>query len=161
MIAAPGLCKFDAQSVIGQEFDCLGDNRRISKSAAKIANAAWEGPKRDGKSGWFGITHETPMSGYRPLGWLLHTVCDEKNKNCEGRPFPISKDWIELFLARDPEYDASSMTEDDFFGFLHISRQRYTSILGTDDPDLSEFRSAGGKMITWYVLIVQERELNV
>ena len=58
MVAAPGLCKFDAQSVIGQKYDCEGDMRKISKEAAKIANAAYEGPRRKGAniSEWFGLT---------------------------------------------------------------------------------------------------------
>ena len=150
MVAAPGLCNFDALSVVGQKFDCDGDSRKISKSAAKVVNAAWEGPKRKDKSEWFGLTHETPMCGELMLGGLLQTICDDKNKNCKGSPFPISKDWVELFLAKDPEYDVMTTSEDDFFKFLHQSRQQYTSIMGSDDPDLSEFRAAGGKMITWY-----------
>ena len=149
MIAAHGLCKFDAQSVVGQKFDCNGDSRKISKSAAKIINAAWEGPKRNGKSEWFGITHETQVSGAGMLGGLLQTVCDDKNKNCKGTSFPISEQWVRIFLAKDPEYDLNSMTEDDFWKFLHQSRQQFNSIMGTDDPDLSDFRRAGGKMITW------------
>jgi hypothetical protein len=35
---------------------------------------------------------------------------------------------------------------------FHRSIQQYQSILGTDDPDLSAFRDAGGKMITWHGL---------
>ena len=64
-------------------------------------------------------------------------------------PFPVSNDWVQLFLAKDPEYDVREMTEEEFFRLLHQSRQEYTSIIGTDDPDLSEFKAAGGKMITW------------
>ena len=149
VVAAPGLCKFDAQSTVGQKFDCNGETRKVTKSAAKIVNAAWQGPLRDGKLEWFGLTHETPLAGEPPFGGLLGTSCDEKNQECKGVPFPISKDWVKLFLAKDPEYDWESMTEVDFFKFLHMSRQRYNSIVGTDDPDLSEFRAAGGKMITW------------
>lgn len=162
VVAAPGLCTFDAQSIVGKKFDCDGDERTISKSAAKIVNAAWEGPKnpRTRKLEWFGITHETPLSGSGLVGGLLQTACDEKNKNCKskyphsllgmflqtecfaGLPFPVSNDWIQLFLVKNPDYDVQSITEDDFFKFLHQSRQQYASIIGTDDPDLSEFRAA-------------------
>lgn len=45
VVAAQGLCDFDATSVVGQKFDCDGDSRKISKSAAKIANAVWEGKR--------------------------------------------------------------------------------------------------------------------
>ncbi|KAK3702812.1 hypothetical protein LTR37_014796 [Vermiconidia calcicola] len=63
-------------------------------------------------------------------------------------PFPISKEWIQVFLAKGLDYDVSDMSEEDFSSFLHVSRQLYTSILGSDDPDLSDFKAAGGKMIT-------------
>ena len=90
-----------------------------------------------------------PLSSPVGVGGLLNTVCDEQAKNCKGSPFPISADWIQTFLAKDPEYDLTTMTEDEFFKFLHMSRQRYSSIISTDDPDLSDFRAAGGKMISW------------
>lgn len=86
VVAAPGLCKFNAESVVGQKFDCNGEQRKISNSAAKIVNAVWDGPRnpRTGKLEWFGITHETPLSGEGLVGGLLETVCDEKNKNCRS-----------------------------------------------------------------------------
>lgn len=62
----------------------------------------------------------------------------------------MSSDWAQLFLKKDPDYDVHTMTEADFWELLHQSRQQYTSIVGTDDPDLSGFKAVGAKMITWY-----------
>lgn len=62
VIASPGLCKFDAISVVGHKFDCAGIERTISGKAAAIANAAWEGPKRGDKIEWFGEKDENPIS---------------------------------------------------------------------------------------------------
>ena len=155
MVAAHHLCKFDATSVVGQKFDCNGDTRKISKPAAKIANAVWNGPERNGKREWYGLAHEASLTGSTNdgvLGGLASTKCDEHAKNCVSSPFAISESWIRYFLRKDPDYDFTTMTEDEFFGLLHISRQRYTSIMGTDDPDLSAFRSAGGKILTWHGL---------
>lgn len=152
VVAAHGLCNFDATTVVGQKFDCDGDARKISKSAAKIANAIWKGPERHGKREWYGLSHEASLVGLGMLGGLASTTCDENNKNCKSRPFVIAEAWLRYFLKKDPEYDWTTMTEDDFFEFLHMSRQRYTSIMGTDDPDLSAFRAAGGKLLTWHGL---------
>ena len=150
MIAAPGLCKFDAESVIGRKYDCDGDTRKISKPAARIANKAWDGPRRpNGKREWFGTAYQAQMGGSPMLGGMLQTVCDEDNNNCRGAPHPLSNNWFKYFLTKDPNYDPSTMTEDDLFGFFQRSRQEYKSIMGCDDPDLSRFRAAGGKMITW------------
>lgn len=84
-----------------------------------------------------------------PRAGLVQTACDEKNKNCKPLPTPIASSWIKFFLRRDPDYDVATMTEEQFWGYLHLSRQWYNSIAGTDDPDLSEFREFGGKMISW------------
>lgn len=43
VVAAQGLCDFDATTVVGQKFDCEGNSRKISKSAANIANEIWRG----------------------------------------------------------------------------------------------------------------------
>ena len=56
------------------------------------------------------------------LPGLLTTICDDNNKNCKGAPFIMSDDWIKIFLARDPDYDVFTMSEDDFFSFLHMSQ---------------------------------------
>lgn len=151
VVANHGACNFDALSVAGQKFDCAGDSRKISKSAARIANAVWKGPEKNGKKEWFGVSHEASLTGGM-IGGLASTTCDEKNKNCKGTPFAISESWLRFFLKKDPDWDWSAMNEDDFWAFLHQSRQQYTSIMGTDDPDLSAFKAAGGKMIQWHGL---------
>ena len=149
ILAAYGLCDFDATTVVGQKFDCDGDTRKISKSAANIANRVWAGPHKNGKREWFGLSHEAPFASRSGMGGLVATTCDEKNKNCKPAPFVISAGWIRTFIAKDQNYDIDALTEEEFFKVMHKSRQWYKSILGTDDPDLSEFKEAGGKMITW------------
>jgi hypothetical protein len=42
------------------------------------------------------------------------------------------------------------MSFEDFETIFHQPNQQYQSILSTNDPDLSAFRAAGGKMITWH-----------
>jgi len=151
VVAAPGLCNFDATSVIGRSYGCQGDSRKITPEAAKIANAIWEGPKRaDGRRGWFGTTHETAVAGPLPFSGLASTACDTDNKNCKAAPFPIMESWIRYFVAKDPDFDVGNMSEDDFWWALHKSQSEFTSVIDTSDPDLSEFKAAGGKMIVWH-----------
>lgn len=64
IISLPGLCEFDARSLVGEEFECNGEQRRFSKEAADIVNAVWRGARsKDGKYGWYGFTHETDLTG--------------------------------------------------------------------------------------------------
>ena len=44
------------------------------------------------------------------------------------------------------------MTNEEYFRVLHQSRNQYSSIIGTSDPDLSLFKARNGKLITWHGL---------
>jgi len=44
------------------------------------------------------------------------------------------------------------MTNDEYFRVLHESRNQYSSIIGTSDPDLSLFKARNGKLISWHGL---------
>nr|POE92441.1 putative feruloyl esterase [Quercus suber] len=150
MVAAPGLCDFDAGSIVGQIYDCEGDKRKISKEAASLANAIWAGPKRDGKQVWFGYPHETILSGPAPIGGMASTTCDDNNKNCKPAPFIIAADWVSNFVMRDTDWDISNLTEDQFWSIVDQSEKTYASIISADSPDLSSFKGHGGKLLMWH-----------
>lgn len=148
IVSAPDQCHFDPQQLVGQTISCEGATVRITKQAALVAAATWEGSKsEEGKSLWFGAPIGTSLIG--PIA-LANTLCNEED--CTGLPMPIGVDWIRLFLKKDPNYDLTSMTRAEFERLLHASQQQYDSIIGANDPDLSEFKKANGKMITWHGL---------
>ncbi|TKA64788.1 hypothetical protein B0A55_08971 [Friedmanniomyces simplex] len=164
VVAAPGLCTFDAKSIIGQPFDCEGDARKISAKAAEVTNAIWEGPIHDnGRRAWYGIPHDTAFSLKSPFGppnGLALTICDAKNENCKGKPFAMSISWIRDIVMRGQEIDLSDMDEEAFWNTLRRSVSEFASVISTNDPDLSEFKAAGGKMITWHGLADQLIPVN-
>ncbi|KAK3117628.1 hypothetical protein LTR53_000856 [Teratosphaeriaceae sp. CCFEE 6253] len=163
VIAAPGLCAFDATSIVGQTFDCGGAARRILAQAAEVANAVWAGPSKDGRSAWYGLPHETPFSVRGPYGpptGLATTTCDENNENCKGVPFIISESWIRDVLRRGQAIDLTAMDEEEFWHTLRRSVNEFASVISTDDADLSEFKAAGGKMITWHGMADQLIPIN-
>lgn len=75
--------------------------------------------------------------------------------NCTGAPFSITDEWIRLFVQKDRNFNIKNMTYAEFATVWHASVQQYTSIIGTNDPDLSRFRANGGKMVTWHGLAEQ------
>ncbi|KAI3007355.1 hypothetical protein CBS147346_3164 [Aspergillus niger] len=60
--------------------------------------------------------------------------------------------WLKYLVAKDSTFSSSNMTRNEFFEALHTSIADYTSMLATNDPDLSKFKANGGKMITWHGL---------
>lgn len=153
LVSAPGLCNFDALSLVGKEIECHGISHTISKAAVEIAIEVWQGPNdSEGTPGWFGLPHEVSfgIEEFGPFGGLVMTSCNDEQKECQGVPFPITVEWIKLFLLKDPDFDITTLKRENFYDLLHQSRQEYLSVMDTADPDLSAFRKAGGKMVHWH-----------
>lgn len=147
IIGAPELCGFDPYSLVGQNYTCgANETLFLSNGGAAVANATWNGswlPTK--KFGWYGLNKDANTS-------QIAATVEAANGTSTGSPYPISKDWIVFFLAKNSTYDTSRMTDEDYFTFFHKSRDEYASIIDTSDPDLSGFQKAGGKMLTWHGL---------
>lgn len=132
---------------MGQTVNCSADQSiTLSRAGATVAKAAWTGARDgSGKQLWHGLTHEAPLSG------LANTTCSS-NGTCIGVPFSISTDWIRLFIEKNSSFDVKNLTRDGLAKTIRQSINQYKTILGTNDPDLTDFKNAGGKMITWHGL---------
>lgn len=140
IITYPHRCKFDAQQLVGKSFSCNGQTRAFTLQTATIVNAAWNGPRHpNGERLWYGVGRDAPLMG------VANTSCCAGG--CKGAPFHLGEDWIKYFLAKDPSFSIESMTDTEYARLFHYSVQQYQSIIGTNDPDLTEFRDAGGKLI--------------
>lgn len=133
--------------MVGQSFNCAksGANGMISSEAAAIALAAWTGPRTtDGKFLWHGLSKEASFSG------LANVNCS--TGTCVGQPFSVGVDWITQFVQKDLSFDITKMSYRQYDSISRQSVNQFESIIGTTDPDLTDFRAAGGKMITWHGL---------
>lgn len=173
LVGAPDLCSFQANSTVGRNVSCSdGSTTIVSSAAARVAQAAWEGPRTgDGKFLWYGFNPSTPLSIATAI-----TVCADGNANCTPIPVPFSVDWINLFVVKNASFALNNVTQREFARLIHSSVQQYASIIGTADPDLSAFKETGGKILSWHGLSdqlipplgtekyyreVEQRDLNV
>lgn len=146
IISRDDLCEFDPASVVGKKFDCNGSKTKISKEVAQVVKAMLQGPvDAEGNVIFPGSTHGTPATGMVALG---NTRCD-KGK-CVSQPMTLATDWIRLLIKKDPSFDVSSLTLDEFARMLRQTAREYDGIFGADDSDLGQFRARGKKMITWH-----------
>ena len=150
ILSNPAACKFNPYDMVGAAVDCPdGNTAMISEAAARAAVAVWEGPvSTSGKSLWYGMPSDTRMT-------LSFTACEEDGSGCRGVPFQPSEAWLRYFLAKDPNVDLTSISHADYERMFNQSFRDYESIIGTSNPDLSDFRQAGGKMIMLHGLIDQ------
>lgn len=138
-------CTFDPFYKVGQSFDCDGEDGIFTSEGAAVAQAAWTGMiDASGERQWYGSNKDISLSA------TANTTVTGNSSS--GVPFDIASGWIKYFLAKDPDFDITNMTNAEFFDLVHQSRNQYASIIGTADPDLSRFKARNGKMITWHGL---------
>lgn len=140
---------FDPFTTVGRAFHCAQENRtlEISSTAAAVINATWQGI-RDAKGAqlWPGLNPGTDLTAGA-------AITDCSSGTCVGVQLPISAQWLSLFVARDPSTDLSRLSHAEFDWLAHQGRQRYSSVIGTDDADLSAFQQAGGKLVSFHGLV--------
>ncbi|CAG7954954.1 unnamed protein product [Penicillium olsonii] len=146
IISVPGLCKYNATSLVGKTVQCSSNSTvKITPKAAKYVTLVWAGPQDpSGSSLWYGLSHDATLTR------LAGTNCTLPSKNCQPIPFQISADWQQIFLARNSSLDVADITYTEYIRHFRQSVNEYSSIIGTRDPDLTDFKQAGGKMIAWH-----------
>ncbi|KAL2858469.1 tannase and feruloyl esterase [Aspergillus pseudoustus] len=146
IISLPGQCKFDPFSVVGRRVKCSRPNGtlKITRKGAQFAEAVWAGAKDSkGTPLWYGFPHEAPLTG------LGGTTCTSL-RDCSPSPFAITADWLTTVLSRNASLDPSTLTLEDYSRLFRASANEFQSVIGTRDPDLTGFKNAGGKMLTWH-----------
>lgn len=148
IISMPGSCHFDPLTVVGETADCTSRNEtiRISQNGAKLVSLIWAGAKdTQGSPLWYGLNYDAPLK------YLAGTNCTLPGQShCEQVPFTISTDWIQVFLSGNSSLDVSTIDHEEFTRLFRASVNQFSSVIGTRDTDLTEFKKAKGKMITWH-----------
>lgn len=145
IIDQPETCGFDPRSLIGKVVLCDAQLMTITATDAEVVRRIWQGPTSvDGQQSlWYGV-----LKG-AAIDQLANTSTDLFGKR-RGSPFSASDNWFKYFLSKQPSFDTSTVTPAQFVSFFNQSKTEYNQIIGTDNPDLTAFKNAGGKMITWH-----------
>ncbi|MFE7589880.1 tannase/feruloyl esterase family alpha/beta hydrolase [Kitasatospora sp. NPDC057512] len=138
-------CDFDPRRLIGTTVVCDGKELTITAADAAVVRKIWDGPRTaSGRRLWSGVPVGADLAG------LAGTTAPDANGQVQGAPFPVPRLWVTNWLKKQPSFDVSTITYDQFTRLFEQSRTEYGRIIGTDDPDLSAFRDAGGKLLTWH-----------
>ncbi|CAI7665119.1 unnamed protein product [Penicillium viridicatum] len=158
VISNPDACSFDPFSMIGKIVDCGNETTTISNAAATIANLTWTGPRKaSGDFLYYGLDYQSRLTagdsgdqGTTEALGLAMTSCSS-NGTCTGSPTELGEAWLKFMVKKDPNWDFSKIASvEEYARLFHASAQEFDSIIGTFDTDLSAFRDAGGKMITYH-----------
>ena len=141
IIQEPRACRYSARS-----FVCKGTTSDpancLTAAEAKAVDKIWDGVVENGIiRDWFGLERGSPLvAGLFGIG-LAGPI-----------PFPIATDHFKFWVEQNPSFDWNSFTEASFIHEMKKGEITFHEVIGTDDPDLSDFREHGGKLITYHGL---------
>ena len=138
VIEDPRQCTFDPATLVGTT---AGECAAFTKADAEIIQKLWDGPRREnGGPLWYGP----------PRGAALNALASSSGTPLQPQAFGFSVDWLRYFLMQDPKFDWTTVTPAGYLALWDRSVEQYGNVIGTDNPDLTEFRDRGGKTIIWH-----------
>ncbi|KAL1885591.1 hypothetical protein Plec18167_001086 [Paecilomyces lecythidis] len=132
-------CAFDPFSVVNKTFSCstTGKSMRLSRAAAIAAEAAWSGPRTTrGDFLWYGLNLGADITGFGVAS----------GQNSTDNP----DEWFNYFVLRNQSFNILNSSHEEYDWLFHLAVQEYTDVIAANDPDLTEFKEAGGKLLTYH-----------
>lgn len=150
LIADPEACraKFNPFHYVGTTFNCTDTDTAasISLAAADVANATWSGPRfSDDTFMWYGYEIGSDLTVLAP------TSCN--GSICVGTGDINILGFYDFFVAKDLSANITKLTHAEFDFMYRRMKQVFASSMATHERDLTVFRDAGGKMITYHGLV--------
>ncbi|WP_225823964.1 tannase/feruloyl esterase family alpha/beta hydrolase [Streptomyces naphthomycinicus] len=134
LVSDPERCHYDPRGLIGTKIVCAGREETVTAADAAVVRKIWDGPRStSGKRLWYGL----------PVGADFTSLAGDA-------PFPVPAAWVASWVKKQPSFDTSKLTYEQFTQVFEQSRNEYDEIIGTGDPDLSAFRDSGGKLLTYH-----------
>jgi hypothetical protein len=139
MVQETRRCKYDANAAVcGQPGASLDVALCLTAAEAAVVNKVWDGPRMaNGKKLWVGWERGTQgIFGLTPAATGAPTLFGEQ----------INRYWVH----RDPLFDWRSVSQAEFETEQRTLTRQFSPFIGSDSPDLREFKWSGGKMIVTY-----------
>lgn len=154
-------CHFNPASHVGEAFECSegegNTTMKVSRAAAVVVQDVWSGA-RDVKDRQImpGIGIGADLRSPEESTRIADTDCS--GGKCKGLPTPLGAQWIQYFVEKNADFDVSTVNRKEFDRIFYKSAEEYNSSLtATNNADLSAFRDAGGKLLTFHGMVSASR----
>jgi feruloyl esterase len=150
VIGDPLSCTFDPTSLVGTNTPC---GPITTQDAAVVKQIVAGAHTTTGDFLWFGLQWGAPFAGAFPGTGLANTMA--VGGKLVGAPFPLVLQHMGTWVQQNPPvpsgtWDWTTTTFEQFDKLFGQSAEMYGTVIGTDNPDLSAFKEAGGKLIMWH-----------
>ncbi|RFN48826.1 hypothetical protein FIE12Z_6881 [Fusarium flagelliforme] len=145
VITEPLNCHFDPFKLVGQKVQCGEGLVTISREAATVVSRIWSGPvTAEGKKLWYGMLRGASLNS------LAKT--QDVNGTLTAAPFFVADGWARYFVKANPAFDTTHLDSKTFESLFLESRDKFSHIMDSADPDLRHFEQSGGKLLIWHGL---------
>jgi hypothetical protein len=142
IIDDPRKCTFDPAVLQCGRSTAPTDGTCLTPKEVTSVKMIWFGPRQVDRQGlptgrrlWFGLSPGASFAGQADTtatGIVPHNV---------GGP------WFQDWLEQNPNFNVLSIDYPTYEQLFTLSEKRWTSIIASDNPDLSRFRLHGGKVV--------------
>ena len=161
VIGDPLACHFNPNSLVGTSTPCGTITAQDAAVVAKIMEGA---RTTSGAFLWSGLLWGAQYGGdwltgsFFPFAGIANTITS--GGTTVGSPFPLTLEHLGTWVQQNPPvpagtFDWTTLTADQFDQLFQQSVEMYGDVIGTDNPDLSGFKKAGGRLIIWHGLADQ------
>lgn len=144
VIGDPGGCTFDPRRLVGQKLECSGIEIEVTEAMAEIVRRVHEGPSTPfGANVFPGLTYGTSFSTF-----VNATTNPDGSRTLNDPGLDVFARTI--LLKKSDSFNISALTSTEFWSLWVQTNENYGWIMDADNPDLSAFRNAGGKLLSWH-----------
>lgn len=134
---------------------------------ALVVQEIWQGPRYSGtqsdlahgQSVWFGMEPGATFTGFGVIpvgsGGVGLATTQTVTGTQTAFPFIPSTDWFKNWIKQTQSWVWTDETYQQFWQDFQKSGQMFDSVLDANNPNLSSFQAAGGKLIMWQGLADQ------
>ena len=138
VIEDPKRCTFDPKTLVGMQ---AGECGTFTQADADIIRKLWQGPTReDGSFLWYGQSRGADLSA----------LAASRGTPLKAQGFTFTVDWLRSWITQNPQLDWTTITPAAYQHYWDQSVEQYGLVIGTDNPDLTDFRNRGGKLLVWH-----------
>src|SRR5262249_32488522 len=135
-------CRFDPHVMQCGKPGSPADGTCLAKGEADAIQEIWHGPRDlHGAFLWYGLEPGASFAGLANSTNATPAVAS---------PFTITLDHWRLWLEQNPSFDWQVLDVASFAAGFRQSQEKFHDVIGTDDPDVFDFRLRGGKIITYH-----------
>jgi len=140
VIDNPQRCTFDPVVLQCDSAGAPTDGTCLTPQEVSAVRKIWDGPRVTDLSGnptgrrlWYGLERGASLTSL-----------------AGSTPFSISVQHFQYWIQQNPNFDWHTLTYASYVSNFIASELKFHDVIGSDNPDLSQFRSRGGKLIIYH-----------